>query len=82
VSTPHAIEIPAATLEALRGYAAVRHSAGAPADTGALLRKEEPLSPADRRALLDALQWWQGQRALADARIREITARLTLTREP
>jgi hypothetical protein len=77
-STPHAIEIPAATMAALRGYADVRHSGGAPADTGQLLRKEGPVCPADRRALLEALQWWQGQRALAEDRVREITARLTL----
>lgn len=76
-STSHVIVIPDATMAALRGYAGVRHSAGAPAGTGALLRKDGPLSPADRLALLDAHHWWQEQRAQAEARMREIAARLS-----
>lgn len=75
--TPHAIVIPEATMTALRGYATARHSA--PAGTGALVRKDGPLSAADRLALLDALGWWQGQRALAEDRVRVITARLAVT---
>jgi hypothetical protein len=70
------MEIPAAAMAALRDSADVRHSAGAPAAAAALLGMEGPLSPADRLVLAEALQWWKGQRALADGRVREISARL------
>jgi hypothetical protein len=76
MSSPHAIEVPAATLAALRDYAAVRHSAGGLADTGSLIRSEKPLTPAEREALIAALNWWRDQRTLADEQVTQITARL------
>jgi hypothetical protein len=76
MSTRHAIEIPAATLAALRDYAEVRRSAGAPAGAAALVSEERPLSPVERKTLLDSLQWWQDQQALAEDQVRRIAARL------
>jgi hypothetical protein len=70
VSTPHAIEVPAAALEALRQYMGQ-------AEIDAILTRGGPLTEPERRQLGLALKWWEEQYATALARIRAITVRLS-----
>jgi hypothetical protein len=70
VSTPHAIELPAGALAALRQYMAQ-------AEIDAILVGEGPLTKSERQQLNLALKWWQEQQATAFGRIRAITGRLT-----
>jgi hypothetical protein len=70
VSTPHAIEVPAGALAALRHYMGQ-------AQIDAILAGGSPLTEAERRQLDLALRWWREQHATALDRIRAITARLS-----
>jgi hypothetical protein len=70
VSTPHAIEMPASALAALRQYLGQ-------AEIDAILTRGGPLTGSERRQLGLALKWWEEQHATAVARITAITARLT-----
>ncbi len=70
MSTPHAIELPAGALAALRHYMGQ-------AEIDAILAGHGPLSGPERRQLGLALKWWEEQHATALARIRAITARLS-----
>jgi len=76
VSSSHAIAIPPEALAAVRACLDVRKSAASAPEVGAILRSVGPLTPAARRELEQARQWWLRQQALSQARVREITARL------
>ena len=76
MSTPHAIEIPAETMAALRAYAGLRQQAARQERIAVLCNETGPLSTADRRALQDALLHWRGQYEAAARQVREITRRL------
>jgi hypothetical protein len=69
VSTPHAIEVPAGALAALRHYMAQ-------GEINAILADDGPLTESDRRQLGLALKWWQEQHATAFGRVRAIMDRL------
>jgi hypothetical protein len=76
VSSSHAIAIPPDALAAVRACLDVRKSVAAAPEVGAILQSAGPLTPAARRELEQARQWWLRQQALSQARVREITARL------
>ena len=76
MSSSHAIAIPPDALAAVRACLDIRSSAAAVPEVGAILQSTGPLTPAARRELEQAHQWWLRQQALSQARVREIAARL------
>jgi hypothetical protein len=76
VSSSHAIAIPPDALAAVRACLDLRKSLTSAPEVGAILQSAGPLTPAARRELEQARVWWLQQQALAQARVREISARL------
>jgi hypothetical protein len=77
VSTSHAIAIPPDALDAVRKCLDVRKSAISVPEVNAILDSSGPLTPAGRRELEQARQWWLQQQALSAARVRAINDRLS-----
>ena len=76
MSSPHAIAIPPDALAAVRACLDVRKSLASASEVGAILQSAGPLTPAARRELEQARQWWLRQQARSQARVGEIVARL------
>lgn len=70
MSPAHAMVMPPGMLAAAQRYLAAQ------AEDKALIGGDQPLTRAERAELELALQWWQAQYALAQGKIRAISARL------